>query len=223
LIFIIIALANVLKIEAYSWKQLLPKFFLMVILINFSRTIAGVFTDFATIVMATFGSAFPGSFARGLVGGFGLPSIFNILSGSDYSLTGSGTSLASATSQSGFAASMFAYVAAVFMIGIFDVLILTFAITLIFRIIMLWFLIVMSPLAYLSRILPSTTKYSSQWWEMFGRYVIVGPLVTFFLWLSMTMIVGNNCTATGDAASFKSGNPIGCGIAVSVDAAQSGK
>jgi hypothetical protein len=208
LILVVIAMASVLKIEAYSWKQLMPKFFIAAILINFSKSIAGIFTDFATIAMATFGSSFQGSFARGLIGGFGLPVLGDFAQGTenDPNRNGSGT-----------ASILFAYVAAGAMAAIFFILMSVFAATLIFRIIMLWFLIVLSPLAYITRILPLTQRYSSQWWEMFGRYVVVGPLVTFFLWLSLTMAFGgqSSTAAAGETTigrGFNSTNPLAAGI-----------
>ncbi len=189
LIFIVIALANVLKIEAYSWKTLLPKFFLMAILINFSRTICGVFTDFATVVTATFGSAFPGSFMRGVIGMVGLPVATDLFT--------------PPTSQPAPEATNSVILAAatlVVMALAFCVIIVVLTVTIIFSIIMIWFLVVIAPLAYLTRILPSTSKYSGQWWEMFGRYVIVRPLVVFFLWLALTMAFGNSSTSDTSTA-----------------------
>ncbi len=180
LLLVIIALATVLKIEAYSWKQMLPKLILNAVLINFSKSIAGVFTDFATVAMATFGGQFAGGIGKAMLTNFGL-GVGGSFSGfhgveqvdnQDATDTGAGTLI-------------LAFVAGAIMVVVFAVVALVFLVTLIFRILMLWFLIVLSPLAYITRILPQTEKYSHQWWEMFGRYVVVGPLVTFFLWLSM--------------------------------------
>lgn len=216
LILVIIALASVLKIEAYSWKQLLPKFFIAAILINFSKSIAGIFTDFGTVAMATFGSSFSGSFARGLIGAFGLPALGDftpIETGSNPNREGSG-----------FASVLFAYVAAAGMVAVFFVLMCVFTATLVFRIIMLWFLIILSPFAYITRILPLTQRYSSQWWEMFGRYVVVGPLVTFFLWLSLTMAFGGQNSGAAAGQGFNNSNPItaAVGTATTPQAASAG-
>jgi hypothetical protein len=132
LILIIIALANVLKIEAYSWKTLMPKFILMAILINFSKTIAGVFTDLGTVAMATFGGSFADSFFAGVLGAFGLPSLLDLTGVSDSGL-GSGSSGSSI---------ILAYILAAGMTLIFFVVILIYTAILIFRIVMLLFLIV---------------------------------------------------------------------------------
>lgn len=181
LILVIIALATVLKIESYSWKQLLPKFILMAILINFSKSIAGIFTDLSTVAMATFGGSFATSFGRGFLGAFGLPVLVDF----------SGTNIeAQLTNNSSLPGVMLAYLAAGLMMILFFALITLFTLVLIFRIVMLWFLIVISPIAYVTRILPQTQKYSSQWWEMFGRWCVIGPMITFFLWLSLSVAFG---------------------------------
>ncbi len=177
LILVIIALATVLKIEAYSWKQLLPKFVIMAVLINFSKSIAGIFTDMATVAMATFGGSFSGKFAASILTGFGLVNLNSLNPGSG----------SSSVSDLGVLA---AFIAAAIMVNVTFVILLVYTIALLMRIVALWILIVLSPIAYVTRILPVTQRYSSMWWETFGRWVLLGPLMTFFLWLSLTMAFG---------------------------------
>jgi hypothetical protein len=196
IILVIIALATVLNIEAYSWKQLLNKFVLYAILINFSKSIAGVFTDVATIIMATFGSSFAGNFAIGILGAFGLPEATGLVTGDELENV----------EESSASAIFFSYIAAAFMVQATLVVVTVSTVALILRIFMLWFLIVISPLAYVSRILPITARYSSRWWEMFGRWVTAGPLIVFFLWLSLTMVLGGNPVTdnlTGDVSEIE--------------------
>lgn len=201
MILVIIALCTVLKIEAYSWKQLLPRLVLMAVLINFSRSIAGVFTDFATVVMATFG----GGFSSGVSNAAGHPGIASTLLGAFQvfelsaifpSVTDE-SSLADIGATVGFGDLFFAY----FLAGLFAWIALTvivmFTVMLMFRIVMLWFLIVLSPIAYLARVLPVSQRYSSQWWEMFGRYVASGPLIAFFMWLSLSFAFGTTAKDEG--------------------------
>lgn len=202
LILAIIAFATVLKIEAYSWKQMLPKLVLMAVLINFSKSIAGIFTDLATVVMATFGNNLvEGSLLGGMLGAFG---ISQLTSGLVEKYNATTNEKLDAVSTADFLLTFIA--AAIFML-VFFVVTVVFSLTLVFRIGMLWFLIVLSPLAYITRILPQTQKYSGQWWEMFGRYVVVGPLVTFFIWLSLSMIFNAE------------GNPVSRGAATAAGSA----
>ena len=60
------------------------------------------------------------------------------------------------------------------------------------RLVMLWILIVLSPLAFLLNVLPQTQKYASQWWTEFGNHVVVGPILAFFLWLSFVTVGSGN-------------------------------
>lgn len=182
-ILVIIALATVLKIEKFQWKQLLPTFILTAILINFSKSICGVFTDAATVAMATFGGSFSDSFGRGLLGAFGVTDLLEL---SDQAPDGS------VEQVSGLAAVIIGYLASAGMMTGFFVLITVFTLIIVFRIVMLWFLIVTSPMAYVTRVLPQTQSYADRWWKMFGRWVVVGPMITFFLWLTLSIAFGTD-------------------------------
>ncbi|MDD5173103.1 MAG: hypothetical protein PHG59_03110, partial [Patescibacteria group bacterium] len=57
-----------------------------------------------------------------------------------------------------------------------------------FRIVILWFLVLLSPVAFMGSVLPSFQRYANQWWEKFTSQVIVGPILAFFLWLSFSMV-----------------------------------
>ncbi len=213
LILVIIALATTLRIKAYEWKALLPKFFLMAILINFSKSIAGVFTDLATVAMATFAGSFAKTLSIAIITGFGVSDVTELgkVADKEEGLT--------VSDNNGFATLFFAYIAAAVMTMVMFVVLVVFSLMLIFRIIMLWFLIVLSPLAYITRILPQTQKYSSQWWEMFGRYVLVGPLVAFFLWLTLSITFGTTEDTADIAATDQVvGSPLAIGFDASADA-----
>lgn len=184
-ILVIIAMASVLKIESYAWKQTLGKFVIMAILINFSRSIAGIFTDVATVIMATFAGAIGESFAVGLLSAFNLTGVSSFID-----LDTEGFENASAGSD---ISQLFIGLAAAMAIAMVSAL-LFFIITavLVIRIVMLWFLIILSPIAYIARILPVTKSFSGEWWGMFGKWVSMGPLIAFFLWLSLTILFGGD-------------------------------
>ncbi len=61
----------------------------------------------------------------------------------------------------------------------------------VFRIVMLWFLVLLSPVAFMGSVLPAFQRYANQWWEKFTSQVIVGPVLAFFLWLSFSMVSSN--------------------------------
>jgi len=188
LILLVIALATVLKIETFAWKKLLPQFVLMAILINFSRSICGVFTDIATVAMATFGGSFGNIMGASLLGAFGMPDVLTL----NTSNVGSGSIENKAAGDTSWSWLLLGYIMTALMFVLLFVILTVFTLLLIFRIVILWFLIVISPLAYITRILPQTQKYAQRWWEMFSRWCVVGPLITFFLWISLSIAFGTN-------------------------------
>lgn len=202
-ILVIIALSTVLGIEQYSARQLLPTFLIMVVLVNFSKSIAGLMTDMATVAMATFGGSIAGNTGAGILATLGLPDLFSF-----------NPTVGGQLAETGVGGTFFALIAITVMMMTSLTLLTALTIVLILRVVMLWFLIVISPVAYMTRILPITKRYSSQWWEVFGRYVILGPLMTFFLWLTLAILLGTAPFAgeqTGQLDAV-SGNPLTSGI-----------
>lgn len=177
-ILLVIAFGTLFRIEAYSWKKLLPKMILAAILVNYSRAICGVLVDASQVVMLTFVAAFKDALTVGLVEAFSLNKLlqFGTVS-TDADVLNTTTS--SAVNR------MIAIFAAGAMLGNLLTVMLVYIVLLVSRLTMIWFLTVMSPLPFIANVLPQTEKYSSQWWEMFGRYVTLGPLMMFFLWLSL--------------------------------------
>ncbi|MDO8598583.1 MAG: hypothetical protein Q7S02_00555, partial [bacterium] len=79
-----------------------------------------------------------------------------------------------------------------------------------FRIVMLWALVVLSPLPYVLNLLPQGKKYGGRWWSMFGEYLTVGPVLAFFLWLALVSVGSGNVgeTFTGSGGAGTSGSEI---------------
>jgi len=72
LILLVIAFSTILRRENYSLKKALPKLIIAAVLINFSRTIFGLITDFSQVIMMTFVSSFA------VFGGNNLVEIFQV-------------------------------------------------------------------------------------------------------------------------------------------------
>lgn len=178
LILLIIAFATILRVESYSWKKNLPKLLIMAVLINFSKTICGLAIDFAQVIMLTFVNGFAGSGAGNLYDALGLGKIFEIsklpAQFSDKNISG----------MSVFGSLLLG----LFILIIAGVVIVIFTVILAFRIVMLWILIILSPLAFLAMAIPAGTKYASQWFGEFTKNIIVGPVLAFFLWLSLATV-----------------------------------
>ena len=172
LVLLIIAFATILRLENYSMKKYLPKLLIMAVLINFSKTICLFLIDISQIVMLTFSNAFAGASSNFVV----MLHVDELLELSKL------TDFGDMPSQMFYAAGL----ALIFMAIALFIMIMLMGI-LIMRLIMFWILIVLAPLAFLSTAVPGGGKYWSQWWGEFTKYLIVGPVLAFFTWLSLTI------------------------------------
>src|SRR5262249_29513015 len=71
-------------------------------------------------------------------------------------------------------------------LGVFSAI----AVFLVIRIVALWVLLMVSPVAYAADVLPSTTGVRSQWWQHFLQYAFFTPIMSFFI--NMTAIIANS-------------------------------
>ncbi|MBA4320710.1 MAG: hypothetical protein C0412_20135, partial [Flavobacterium sp.] len=182
IVLLIIAISTILGIETYNYKKLLPKLLLMAILINFSKMICGLFIDLSQVVMMTFVDGYKEAAAGNFATAFGLN---DLLSFRWETLTGEKLEEQVKVGQLEImGALLLAFVLVIVAISVTLGTILIFLI----RIIMLWFLVVLSPLAYLLSAFPGGDKYAQQWWTEFTKYLIVGPAMAFFLWLSLMVM-----------------------------------
>ncbi|MFA4890982.1 MAG: hypothetical protein WC604_01325 [Candidatus Gracilibacteria bacterium] len=172
-VLLAIAIATILKIEMYHYKKLLGRLVIMAIVINFSKTIAGIIIDFSQVLTLTFVNGFKAAAGGNFVQALGLDKIMALEPGRDditaWQIAGS-------------------YALALIMLIVSCVVVGTMLAVFLIRMVMLWILIVLSPLAFFLTTFPQGQKYASQWWSQFGNYVLVGPVMAFFLWLSLISV-----------------------------------
>ncbi len=171
-VLLAIAIATILKIEMYHYKKLLGRLVIMAIVINFSKTIAGIIIDFSQVLTLTFVNGFKAAAGGNFVQALGLDKIMALRGGEDNS----------AWQVAG------AYALALIMLIVSCVVVGVMLAVFLIRMVMLWILIVLSPLAFFLTTFPQGQKYASQWWSEFGNYVLVGPVMAFFLWLSLISV-----------------------------------
>ncbi|MFA4873179.1 MAG: hypothetical protein WC659_04560 [Patescibacteria group bacterium] len=176
-VLLVIAVATIFKVESYSYRALLPKLLIMAVLINFSRMITGFFIDLAQIIMLTFVNSFRDIAGGNIIDAVGIGDILS------YSAKTT-ASLGNVESMKVLGGLLLGLAVAAVTAGV----LLAFILVLVFRVIMLWTLTVLSPLAYLLSAFPGGQKYSSQWWEKFTSHLIVGPVLAFFLWLTFAIM-----------------------------------
>lgn len=171
---LVIAFATILGLEGYEWKRGLVKIVLMAILINFSNLIAQLVIDVAHIFTITFLNAVSATAGGNLINLFQFDKILGLVSGDALGTTPENASLAL------FAASVMSFLFAL----LAALTIGAYLVTMIARIVVLWALIILSPLAFMLYALPKGEDYAREWWSEFTKHVIVAPIMVFFLWLA---------------------------------------
>lgn len=190
IVLLIIAFATILNIPNYQWKALLPKLVIAAILINFSKTIAGLLIDFSQVIMLTFVNGFAAAAGGNFAQMYKIRELVSINPGYEGDVD--------------LLAILGGYFLAFVMLAIALATTLIMAVILAFRIVMLWALVVLSPLPYVLNLLPQGKKYGDKWWSMFGEYLTVGPVLAFFLWLALVSVGSGEVkgfTGTGAAGS----------------------
>lgn len=193
IILMLIAFGTVLGIEQYEWKKLLVKFVLAAILVNFSRVICGVIIDAAQVFMMTFISGVAATAGGNIINALQLNDIVSFSKNVSPTEMSSGNMVASA-----MMAMIFAFGTMLVMGG--------YLIVLLSRVIALWILIILSPLAFILGIIPKFQSYSSQWWSEFSNNVIIGPVLAFFLWLAFAVAGGGMAHSEFADSSYPMGD-----------------
>jgi len=183
-VLLAIAIATILRIEQYSFKRLLFKLLLMSLLINFSKSIVGFIIEASQVVMLFFFDAYKNG-----IEGVLLKDLLHLDKLLDITID-SGVATVDFTDVLGVV------IGAVIMLIVSIVTVGTIVIVLLFRIVALWILIIFSPLVFLLHAVPSGAAYASRWWGMFTKYVITGPILAFFLWLSLSATTGGDNITT---------------------------
>lgn len=175
LIMMIMAIATILPVGAlssYNIKSLMIKLLIATITINFSKTILGVMIDAGQIVMLQFVASFREAIAVNLADGAMLP---EILAYADNANTGP------------LEAVIAMLIGIVFMV-IFSFILIIYVGVLLYRIISLWVLIILSPLAFFAQAVPSMASYAKEFWSKFTSQLTIGIVIAFFMWLALTIM-----------------------------------
>ncbi len=83
---------------------------------------------------------------------------------------------------------------------------------LIFRILAIWFLLILAPIAWLFSILPNTQHLFKQWWDTFLKWCFFAPIYMFFVYLALTQL-----TVQGNVGAYL-GTKLGDGTTAKVEA-----
>lgn len=195
LILMIIAFATILRLETYGMKSLLPKLIIAALLINFSLIFCGAIIDFSQILSHFFldplkaegqGDSLSARVAEGL-------NIVKVYEGKEDIKIGD--AILSPLNI------LIGIIFGVVVILIAALVLAMAAFFLIVRVIALWILIVLAPIAWLLWILPATRSLWNQWWKNFLKWTFFAPIYGFFFYLAIITIIGK----PGQTEGFLSG------------------
>ncbi|MBI4256747.1 hypothetical protein HY626_01680 [Candidatus Uhrbacteria bacterium] len=205
-ILIIIAFGTIFGSERFKWQQQVPRLLVMAIVVNFSKTLCGIMIDFGQVIMLTFANALREIAAGNFIQLLGLNKIYQVSQASSV-IDGVEQVNAQGASQA-FDFFGSAVLSVLLTIWVFATLLILVSI-LLFRIIMLWVLVVIAPLAWFMKgakgIIDSNAY--EDWWKEFKCLVGIGPVLTFFLWLTLAVAgAGNIAANSGFDVSANSNN-----------------
>jgi len=184
-VLLLIAFGTILGLENYQWNKTLIKFILAAVFINFSNLICGLFIDFAHVFTITFVNAIASTAGGNLINMFHVDAILSVVRKTP---TADDTSIDLDVLAGSFTAFLFA----VMLAGT----ILAYLVVMVARLVVLWVLIILSPLAFILQVIPQTQSYAGEWWKKFGNQVMVAPVMVFFLWLSFATVGSGDIATT---------------------------
>lgn len=191
-VLLVIAFQTIFGVGRSNWRQQVPRLLIMAIAINFSRTIASVLIDFSQVIMLTFVNAIKDVAGGNFIQYLGLDSITEFSQSDVVRRTDEGV---------GYAVFDFFVAAILSLVVTFVVLatILMMVALFAFRIVLLWILIIMSPLTFFlggtKGVFSMGESYYADWWKRFISTAALGPIMTFFLWLALAS-AGSGTLAT---------------------------
>lgn len=177
---LIIAFGTILGLEQYEWKKALVKLVLAAILINFSRLIIGVFVDASHIATVTFLNAAQGAAGGNLIEMLKLGQIMEMTKYTAQNTIEVKEGIRWDLFAAGLMAMLFSLIALV-AIG-------AYLVVMIARVVMLWILIILSPLAFVLSAIPQAKTYAEEFWKEVSKYILVAPIMMFFLWLAFATL-----------------------------------
>lgn len=200
--------------KEFHYRGILPKLLVMAVLINFSKTLIGLMIDFSQVLVLTFVNGFKDAAGGNFINALHIRETMSIETAHGSVIQeseGSITINANAAENASVYQIFNMMLAAIFGIWILSLSITLVIIMLVFflvRIIVLWFLLITSPVMFFAWSLPgkmqkSFSAFTDQWWQRLSTALIGGPTMAFFLWLALAMAQtqGGSDSLTGSGAS----------------------
>ncbi|MDD3399632.1 MAG: hypothetical protein PHF07_01135 [Candidatus Pacebacteria bacterium] len=184
---VVIGLGTALRISGYQAQKALPTLIIIALLINFTPVILGLIIDASNIVTNFF-------IQGGFSGGTTLSSQVFGQWQNTMDLVGAAKFWDPVATNKAMSAAIGSMVLVFFNL-LAALIYLLFALLFVIRYVALWILVILSPFAFASYILPATRQVWTMWWKQFIQWCLITVIATFFLYLADYLI---SLTARGD-------------------------
>ena len=167
--FVIIGVATALRVKEYEAKQLLSKLIIVALFVNFSLLICGVVIDISNILVNFFAQV-------GDLSDFG--KFFN----------NSGINMVLDLAKNITKDNPIAFLVKSLSIVVFNLVLVAvlslYTLLFAFRVVAIWLLVILAPLAFVFSVFPATRKFYEMWINNFIQWCFIGVPATFFLYLA---------------------------------------
>lgn len=191
-ILLIVAFGTIVQYEKLHYRKILPKLLLMAVLVNFSLTLIGLLIDFSQVLMLTFVNGFKAAAGGNFVEALKLNQVMKLTS----EQAEIKAQMGSDTPSDPFIVKIvIAEMLAIFFLGITITMLLIMLVYLLARIVGLWIALILSPLALFATALPEflakkISRVADGYWKKLGALLSGGPMMAFFLWLTLATVQG---------------------------------
>lgn len=183
---LIIAIGTILRLDSYNYKSLLPKLIISALLVNFSLVLTSVIIDLSNVLGNTFYIHMTVMDATGtrdvsavLLRGFAPQSIYEL---------GNQDPAPAASDWDTMLNIIISVGGGIAVILTTAFVLIAATVLLLVRIISLWIIMILSPLAVLFMALPQTREYTSQWFRALFSQAFFYPSFMFLLYLVVILI-----------------------------------
>jgi type IV secretory pathway VirB6-like protein len=190
-------------------RSLLPTLVLVAVLINFSQVICGMVIDICNILMNFFIKYSVADVGQIIVKQNPFLKDFLGITSEDFWNPLSNIFAKPFYEVILWAAKLILKASTALIFTVIEFFILTaYALVLILRIVVIWILVILSPLAFASYVLPATRKTFSQWWDNFIQWALMGVIMLFFLYLSGYLLEHTNFMSTFKITPPETNDPL---------------
>jgi hypothetical protein len=188
LILLLIALATIFDIQAYSASRLLPRLVLAILLSNFGL--------FAVVAISDFSQALGGGLVDGMMQDVNRLVVDISRNSLSHISLQVGLSAVSLLTGGATVPIQFMY-EALYPPNWFTVAFALTALILFLRIVGLWVLAIFAPFGIAFGVLPATQGFAKKYWNKVISYAFVGPIMIFFIRLGMIVYQASGSIADG--------------------------